>query len=103
MVMFFELTNASVTFQSMINHIFHNLINEGYVIIYMDNILIHTPDDLALHRQVINDVLCILTENDLYLKPQKCVFEVQEVKYLGVIIREDSIAMGPIKVQGICN
>jgi hypothetical protein len=25
------------------------------------------------------------------------------VKYLGVIIREDSIAMDPIKVQGICN
>ena len=103
MVMFFGLTNAPATFQSMINHIFHNLINEGYVIIYMDNILIHTPDDLALHRQVINDVLHILIENDLYLKPQKCVFEVQEVKYLGVIIREDSIAMDPIKVQGICN
>jgi hypothetical protein len=103
MVMFFRLTNALATFQSMMNHIFHDLINEGYVTIYMDDILIHTLDNPALHRQVVNDVLRILTENDLYLKPQKCVFEVCKVEYLSVIIREDSIAMDPVKVQGIRN
>jgi hypothetical protein len=101
MVMFFGLTNAPVTFQSMMNHIFRDLINEGYVTIYMDDILIHTPDDPALHRRVVNDVLHILTENDLYLKPQKCIFEVRKVEYLGVIIHEDLIAMDPMKVQGV--
>jgi hypothetical protein len=85
------------------NHIFHDLINEGYITIYMDDILIHTPDNPALHCRVVNDVLCILAENDLYLKPQKCVLEVPEVEYLGVIIREDSIAMDPVKVQGVKN
>ena len=49
MVMFFGLTNAPATFQSMMNFIFRNLINEGYVTIYMDDILIHTPNDIALH------------------------------------------------------
>jgi hypothetical protein len=49
MVMFFGLTNALATFQSMMNHIFCDLINEGYVTIYMDDILIHTPDDPTLH------------------------------------------------------
>ena len=33
MVMFFGLTNAPATFQSMMNFIFHELINEGYVTI----------------------------------------------------------------------
>jgi hypothetical protein len=51
----------------------------------------------------VNDVLHILAVNDLYLKPQKCQFEWTEVEYLGVIIREDSIAMDPIKVQGVKN
>ena len=79
MIMFFGLTNAPTMFQSMMNFIFRDLINEGYIIIYMDDILIHTLDDVALHRRVVNDVLRILVENDLYLKPQKCQFEVMEV------------------------
>ena len=103
MVMVFGLTNAPATFQSMMNHLFRELIDEGYVTIYMDDILIHTPNDPALHRRVVNDVLRILAVNDLYLKPQKCQFEQAEVEYLGVIISEDSIAMDPIKVQGVKN
>ena len=69
----------------------------------MDDILIHTADDITLHRRVANDVLCILAANDLYLKPQKCQFEVTEVEYLGVIISEDRIAMDPVKVNGVKN
>ena len=103
MVMFFGLTNAPTTFQSMMNFIFRELINEGFVTIYMDDILIHMPNDIALHRCVVNDVLRILADNDLYLKPQKCQFEVTEVEYLGVIISEDRITMDPIKVNGIKN
>ena len=103
MVMFFGLTNAPTTFQSMMNFIFRKLINESYVTIYMDDILIHTPNDVALHRRVINNVLWILAKHDLYLKPQKCQFEVTEVEYLGIVISEDRIAMDPVKVNGVKN
>ena len=103
MVMFFGLTYAPATFQLMMNHLFRELIDKGYVTIYMDDILIHTPNDPALHRHVVNNVLHILAVNDLYLKPQKCQFKQTEVEYLSVIIREDSIAMDPIKVQGVKN
>ena len=103
MVMFFGLMNAPATFQSMMNFLFRDLINEGYVTIYMDDILIHTPNNVALHRWVVNDVLCILAENNLYLKPQKCQFEATEVKYLSIVISEDHIAMDPVKVNGVKN
>ena len=103
MVMFFGLTNAPATFQSMMNHLFRELIDEGYVTIYMDDILIHTSNNPTLHCRVVNDVLHILAVNDLYLKPQKCQFEQTKVEYLGVIISEDSIAIDPIKVQGVKN
>ena len=103
MMIFFGLTNALATFQSMMNHLFCDLINKGYVTIYMDDILIHTPNDLILHHCVVNDVLCILTDNNLYLKPQKCQFKVTKVKYLGVIICKNFIAMDPVKVQGMKN
>ena len=95
--------NTPATFQSMMNFIFRDLINEGYVTIYMDDILIHTLNDVALHRRVVNDILRILSENDLYLKPQKCQFKVTEVEYLGVIISKDRIAMNPVKVNGVKN
>ena len=52
---------------------------------------------------MVNDVLRVLADNDLYLKPQKCQFEATEVEYLGVVISEDRIAMDPVKVNGVKN
>ena len=40
LVMFFGLTNSPSTFQTMMNDIFHDLIMEGVVCIYLDDILI---------------------------------------------------------------
>jgi hypothetical protein len=40
-VMFFGMTNSPATFQSMMDHIFKDLIDNRGVIIYMDDILIH--------------------------------------------------------------
>ncbi len=51
-VMFFGLMNLPVTFQWMMNNIFHDLIAEGKVAIYLDNILIFTKD-LAKHCQIV--------------------------------------------------
>ncbi|SJL01348.1 uncharacterized protein ARMOST_04668 [Armillaria ostoyae] len=48
-IMFFGLTNSPTTFQWMMNDIFKDLISEGKVTIYLDNILIFTKD-LDEHR-----------------------------------------------------
>jgi len=40
--MFFGMTNSSATFQTMMNDIFWNLIVEGIVVVYLDDILIFT-------------------------------------------------------------
>ena len=42
LVMFFGLTNSLATFQTMMNNIFKDLIDEGYVVVYMDDILVYT-------------------------------------------------------------
>ena len=39
------MTNSLATFQTMINNIFWNLIAEGIVVIYLDNILIFTKTE----------------------------------------------------------
>ncbi|SJL16238.1 related to TY3B TY3B protein [Armillaria ostoyae] len=43
-IMFFKLTNSPATFQWMMNNIFKDLIFEGKVTIYLDDILIFTKD-----------------------------------------------------------
>ena len=40
LVMFFGLTNSPVTFQTMMNDIFKELIDQGVVVVDMDDILI---------------------------------------------------------------
>jgi hypothetical protein len=42
LVMYFGLTNSPATFQTMMNKIFQDLITEGIISIYLDNILIFT-------------------------------------------------------------
>lgn len=100
MVMFFGLCNSPATFQAMMNELLKDLIDEGVVIVYLDDILIYTKT-LQEHRDVLKRVLKILRDNDLYLKPEKCEFEQTECEYLGVIISENSVKMDPIKVKGI--
>ena len=54
LVMFFRLfrlTNSPLTFQTMMNDIFQDLIMEGVVCVYLDNILIFTKC-LKEHRQI---------------------------------------------------
>ena len=50
--MFFGLTNSLATFQTMMNDIFKDLIDEGYVAVYMDDILVFTCM-IEHHREVI--------------------------------------------------
>jgi hypothetical protein len=42
LVMFFSLTNSPSTFQMMMNNIFQDLIMEGVVCVYLDDIMIYT-------------------------------------------------------------
>ena len=49
LVMFFGLTNSPITFQTMMNDIFQNLIADGVVCVYLDNILIYIKT-LEEHR-----------------------------------------------------
>ena len=41
-VMFFGLTNSPATFQTIMNTIFRNLIVDGNMTVYMDDMAIHT-------------------------------------------------------------
>jgi len=100
LVMFFGLTNSPATFQTMMNELFKELVDEGAVVVYIDDILIFTAT-LEEHRRVVRRVLEVLAENNLFLKPEKCTFEAREVEFLGFIVSEGNIEMDPVKVAGV--
>jgi hypothetical protein len=99
-VMGFGMTNSPATFQSLMNSVFADLIATGVVAVYMDDILIYMPT-LVEHRKIVREVLQRLQDHDLYLKPEKCEFEKQEIEYLGMIIHPGEVCMDPRKVSAV--
>ena len=100
MVMFFGLCNSPATFQQMMDKIFRDEIHEAWIIIYMDDMFIFTKeliDNIRHTRRILQK----LRDNDLYIKPEKCVFWQPKVEYLGMIIEENRIGMDPVKLRGI--
>ena len=60
------------------NSIFSDLVAEGKVVVYLDDILIFS-ESLEEHCLVVQEVLRRLSRYDLYLRPEKCEFEKEEI------------------------
>ncbi|CDO69613.1 hypothetical protein BN946_scf184851.g1 [Trametes cinnabarina] len=97
-VMYFGFANAPATFQAMMNDILGDLIRDGHVIVYLDDILIFT-NDIRQHRAITREVLKRLRDKDLFAKPEKCLFEQSSIEYLGMIISKGKVSMDLKKVQ----
>uniref|UniRef100_A0A0W0G1C4 Reverse transcriptase domain-containing protein n=1 Tax=Moniliophthora roreri TaxID=221103 RepID=A0A0W0G1C4_MONRR len=98
--MFFGLSNSPATFQAFMNNILSNFIDKGWCVIYMDDILLFSKDRKE-HQERTERLICRIRKHDLYFKPEKCKFDVEEVIFLGVVIRLDYVAMDPVKLAGI--
>jgi len=70
LVMFFGMTNSPATFQTMMNDLFRDLIAEGIMVVYLDDILIFTWT-VEEHTIAIRRVLEVLAQNKLSLHPEK--------------------------------
>ena len=59
--------NTPTTFQVIINHIFHNLLNNG-VLVYINNILIYTKT-IEEYNWLVLDIFKYLRRNNLAIAP----------------------------------
>ena len=55
------------------------------------------------HKSLTHHVLDKLEEEDLYLKPEKCSFEQEEINYLGIIVGKGRLQMDPNKLKGVAD
>src|SRR5487761_639035 len=59
------------------------------------------PGKEELHREINNAFFQVLEDNDLYLRPEKCVFEQPEMDFLGIHVKNGEISIDPSKIAGI--
>ena len=83
----------------MINEILRDLINEGKVAVFVDDVLVGI-ETVEGHDEIV-EVLKRLKENDLYVKLEKCVWKVRRVGFLGVVIGPNGIEIEKEKVDGV--
>ena len=53
------------------------------------------------HDETVEEILRRLEENDLYIKPEKCMWKVRKIGFLGVVIGPDRIEMEKKKIDGV--
>jgi hypothetical protein len=71
-------------------------------VVFIDDILIYSQSEEE-HVNHLKMVLQRLREHQLYAKLSKCEFWINEVLFLGHIIKKEGLAVDPKKVADILN
>jgi len=82
------------------NEILRDLINEGKVAVFVDDVLVGMKTEEG-HDKIVEEMLKRLEENNLYVKPEKCVWKVRKIGFLGVVIGPNGIEMEKEKVNRV--
>jgi Reverse transcriptase (RNA-dependent DNA polymerase) len=82
----------------MMDKIFKKEIEENLIIVYMDDILAFskTIDGLKKIKQIILEKA---QEYNLYFKAKKCKFRKPKIEYLGLVVKEETLAIDPTKLK----
>jgi hypothetical protein len=95
-VMTFGLKNAGVTYQRVMNLIFHDLL--GIILeIYIDDVVVKS-ESKDNHLVDLRLALERLRRYGLKMNPLKCVFGVSASKFLGFIIHEHDTEIDSTKI-----
>jgi hypothetical protein len=99
--MLFGLCNALTTFMHVMNDVFRPFL-DGFVIVYLDNIIIfsETWDEHVRHVKQVFDTL---QREKLYVKLSKCEFGKTALVYIGQIVGGGQLKIVPSKVDVIVN
>jgi len=86
----------------MMNNLFRDMINKGDIATFINNVLVAMETEKG-HDEIVEEVLRQLEENDLYMKPKKCVWKVRKIGFLGVIMGPEGFQIEKEKVEGVTN
>jgi len=86
------LTNSPAMFQIIINDLIRDMIEVGDVVAFIDDIMVGMETE-ERYNKIVEEVLRRMAENHLFVKPEKYMWKVREVGFLGIIIGPDGMRM----------
>ncbi|KAJ2937542.1 hypothetical protein O0L34_g19050 [Tuta absoluta] len=98
----FGLANSPIVYQRIINDTLRELIDEGKVLVYVDDVLLLSKtveEGISLLRRVLKT----LTDAGFSVNLKKCSFLVTEIEYLGRVISQGQVRPSPRKVEALVN
>ena len=84
----------------MMDDMLRDLVVEEKIAVFTDDVMVATETEKG-HDEIVEEVLRRLEENDLFVKPEKCVWKVREVGFLGMIIEKDRVRIEKKKMKGV--
>ncbi|MBW0578993.1 hypothetical protein O181_118708 [Austropuccinia psidii MF-1] len=96
----FDIKNAPSHYQRMMNTIFQTELSEGWLIIYIYNI-ITCSDSWSLHLERLERVLHKVAGVNMKISLKKCNFGFQELKALGHVVSGLSLGIDKDKVEAV--
>ena len=69
-VIFFRLTNLSVTFETMMNNLLRDILEVRDITVFIDNVIVETEIEKR-YDSIVEKVFRRMVENDLFVKPEK--------------------------------
>jgi hypothetical protein len=100
-VMQFGTTNAPTDFQGYINNAIREALDD-FAAAYLDDVLIYS-DSEEEHIGHVKWIVQSLLKAGLYLKPEKCKFHKETVRYLDLIISTKGISIDEDNVETVRN
>ena len=82
------------------NKILRDLINKEKVVAFINDILVRMEIEKG-HNEIMEEILKKLEENNLYIKPEKCIWKIKKIGFLGIVIGPNGIEMEAEKADGI--
>lgn len=98
----FGLCNSPAIFQKFVNVIFKDLVHEGAVLIYMDDLIVPAMDYETGLRN-LERVLNAASQSGLSINWKKCNLLQTKVEYLGYVIENGSIKPSRHKIEAVKN
>ena len=93
------LAGSPASFSRLMDHIMREL---SFVITYIDDCLVHSPDEHS-HAQHVRAAFQRLREHKLKINIEKCIFGAKSIQYLGHTISGDGIRPGHDKAAAVAD